>query len=181
MFIYPLIDFITGNAEGLGSLRKKELVKSCQTFGISPSQVKCVDHPSLEDSMQNKWDPTIVSQCIEQYTHKKKIDTIITFDDYGVSGHTNHRACSLGAKEFVKTSETRLYTLISIGLVRKYIGILDLLSQEPLRFISPPISYLVTHKAMRQHQTQLVWFRWLYVTFSRYMFINGLSLYTPSG
>jgi N-acetylglucosaminylphosphatidylinositol deacetylase len=46
--------------------------------------------------------------------------------------------------------------------------------KEELRLISPPISYLVTHKAMRQHQTQLVWFRWLYVTFSRYMFINGL-------
>lgn len=28
--------------------------------------------------------------------------------------------------------------------------------------------------AMRQHRSQMVWFRWLYIYFSRYMLINSL-------
>lgn len=74
----------------------------------------------------------------------------------------------------------KLYRLVSIPLVRKYIGILDLLlpirNTDETTFISPPFAYLTTHKAMRQHKSQLVWFRWLYVTFSRYMFVNDLVL-----
>lgn len=77
----------------------------------------------------------------------------------------------------------KLYTLESIPLYRKYIGIFDLLTPSNRNndhtrqvLISPPFAYLTTHKAMRQHTSQLVWFRWLYVTFSRYMFINDLTL-----
>lgn len=33
----------TGNADGLGSLRKKELVKSCQILGVPASHVKSLD------------------------------------------------------------------------------------------------------------------------------------------
>lgn len=77
--------------------------------------------------------------------------------------------------------DIKLYRLISIPLVRKYIGIIDLLvptknMKDKTTFISTPLSYLISHKAMRQHKSQLVWFRWLYVTFSRYMFINDLVL-----
>ena len=32
--------------------------------------------------------------------------------------------------------------------------------------------YLTALRAMRQHWSQLVWFRWLYVLFSRYMWVN---------
>lgn len=32
--------------------------------------------------------------------------------------------------------------------------------------------YLQALDAMRKHESQLVWFRWLYVTFSRYMWVN---------
>ena len=39
-------------------------------------------------------------------------------------------------------------------------------------FISGIREYLTALRAMRQHQSQLVWFRWLYVSFSRYMWIN---------
>lgn len=74
-----------------------------------------------------------------------------------------------------------MYRLETIPLVRKYIGILDLIlptyrQEERLSLVSSPLSYLITHRAMRQHITQLVWFRWLYVTFSRYMFVNDLIL-----
>lgn len=35
----------TGNADGLGTLRKKELVKSCQILGVPASQVKSLEKP----------------------------------------------------------------------------------------------------------------------------------------
>ncbi|KAI7890954.1 putative N-acetylglucosaminyl-phosphatidylinositol deacetylase [Mucor mucedo] len=171
----------TGNADGLGALRKKELVKSCQILGVPASRVKSLDHPGLQDGMKNKWDLTIVSQSIGEYAVKQKIDTVITFDGQGVSGHANHIAAYHGSKLYAAKHGLRLYRLETIPLVRKYIGILDLMipnygQKERVTFVSTPISYLITHKAMRHHESQLVWFRWLYVTFSRYMFVNDLIM-----
>ena len=39
-------------------------------------------------------------------------------------------------------------------------------------FIAGFSDYWTAFKAARQHQSQLVWFRWLYITFSRYMWVN---------
>ncbi|KAF9036971.1 LmbE-like protein [Hymenopellis radicata] len=39
-------------------------------------------------------------------------------------------------------------------------------------FVSGVHEFLTAHKAMRQHWSQLVWFRLLYVLFSRYMWVN---------
>ncbi|CAO3609955.1 unnamed protein product [Cunninghamella blakesleeana] len=177
----------TGDADGLGSIRKKELSKSCQTFNILPSHIKALNHDELQDGMKNNWSSTTIAKIIHGYVTKHKIDTIITFDDYGVSGHPNHIASYFGAKEYAKNHPNiQVYKLISITLLRKYIATLDLLplslktllspnNNDNLTFVSSPGAYLLTHKAMRQHRSQLVWFRWLYVTFSRYMYINELQ------
>ncbi|TFK67147.1 LmbE-like protein [Pluteus cervinus] len=39
-------------------------------------------------------------------------------------------------------------------------------------FISHISNYVRALRAMQQHSSQLVWFRWLYVTYSRYMWVN---------
>ncbi|KAF8155946.1 putative deacetylase LmbE-like domain-containing protein [Crassisporium funariophilum] len=39
-------------------------------------------------------------------------------------------------------------------------------------FISGYTGYLKAHEAMRAHGSQMEWFRWLYTTFSRYMWVN---------
>ncbi|THH11441.1 hypothetical protein EW145_g671 [Phellinidium pouzarii] len=44
---------------------------------------------------------------------------------------------------------------------------------EKLVFVSGWAEYSRALLAMRQHSSQLVWFRWLYVTFSRYMWVNS--------
>ncbi|KAI9319647.1 putative N-acetylglucosaminyl-phosphatidylinositol de-N-acetylase [Dichotomocladium elegans] len=176
----------TGNADGLGATRKKELTRSCQVFGIPGSNVQVLDIPELQDGMKNTWSPDMIAASLKNYVTKNKIDTIITFDEYGISGHPNHIAAYHGAKQFVdhQARDVRLYKLKSIRLPRKYIGVVDLLTIELEKrlwpdatiaeFVSSPGTYLVTHKAMRQHESQLIWFRWLYVTFSRYMFVNQL-------
>ncbi|KAG8988338.1 N-acetylglucosaminyl-phosphatidylinositol de-N-acetylase [Tulasnella sp. 427] len=52
----------------------------------------------------------------------------------------------------------------------------DTIKTAPLlTFLSTPAQYVATLNAMRKHKTQLVWFRWLYVTWSRYMWINELQ------
>ncbi|KAI9258146.1 putative deacetylase LmbE-like domain-containing protein [Phascolomyces articulosus] len=182
----------TGNADGLGVTRKKELTRSCQVLGIPPSNVKALDHAELQDGMKNTWSPSLIATIIKDYVSKHKIDTMITFDDYGVSGHPNHIAAYNGARHFIESckDKIKLYTLSSILLPRKYIGIGDLVfmtiekrlfhnkkkeeNEEDVVFVSSPLDYLISHKAMRRHDSQLVWFRWLYVTFSRYMFVNQL-------
>ncbi|CAO3625104.1 unnamed protein product [Cunninghamella echinulata] len=175
----------TGNADGLGNIRKKELSRSCQTFDILPSHIKALNHEDLQDGMKNTWSSKTIANIIQDYVTKHKIDTIITFDDYGVSGHPNHIASYFGVKEYAQNHpDIQVYKLLSINLLRKYILTIDLLpvslkwliyKPEDIIFVSSPGDYLLTHKAMRQHRSQLVWFRWLYVTFSRYMYINELQ------
>ncbi|KAI7874017.1 pigL-like protein [Lichtheimia hyalospora FSU 10163] len=183
----------TGNADRLGVVRKKELTQSCQVFGIPASNTRAIDQPELQDGMLNEWPPETISKQIKAYASKHNIDTIITFDEYGVSGHPNHIATYHGARYYVTENPgILLYKLVSIRLPRKYIGVLDLvfvqaekwlwpLFKSAVVFVSSPGDYLVTHKAMRQHVSQLVWFRWLYVTFSRYMFINQLMAVNSAG
>ena len=42
----------------------------------------------------------------------------------------------------------------------------------PAQFVATWERYFTTLRAMRQHESQLVWFRYLYVSFSRYMWTN---------
>lgn len=61
--VMPHLTWLLGNADGLGSIRKKELVKSCQTFGIQTSHVKSLDLPyvcSFEMSSHMSHTKTIV-------------------------------------------------------------------------------------------------------------------------
>ncbi len=62
------------------------------------------------------------------------IDMLVTFDGYGVSGHTNHISLYYGAKVWLGSMMTgkagwgcpvELYTLESTNVLRKYAAILD--------------------------------------------------------
>jgi N-acetylglucosaminylphosphatidylinositol deacetylase len=46
--------------------------------------------------------------------------------------------------------------------------------------VSTPFQLITAQKAMMKHGTQLVWFRYLYVLFSRYMAINDLKIIPPA-
>lgn len=47
--------------------------------------------------------------------------------------------------------------------------------ERRLIFVSNWESYKKARNAMLKHQSQMVWFRWLYITMSRYMVINVLE------
>lgn len=99
------------------------------------------------------------------------------------------------------TSRPHLYTLVSVPLYKKYIGLLgpvltklsvhtrrlifhtDLTSKsgDELVFVAGAREFATAHRAMQQHWSQLVWFRWLYVLFSRYMWVNEWVEVSSSG
>ncbi|OTB02242.1 hypothetical protein M426DRAFT_322823 [Hypoxylon sp. CI-4A] len=138
----------SGNADGLGEVRKKELVKSGLLLGLrSADDVLVLDNPDFPDSMTTTWDAQKISNLLSSAFAPQQpsttsaptatIDVLITFDAGGVSGHPNHISLYHGARTFI-TSLTRnkpgwappvdLYTLTSVSFLRKYTGFLDALA-----------------------------------------------------
>eukprot|EP01134_Creolimax_fragrantissima_P000762 CFRG0762T1 len=170
----------TGNYAGLGSVRSRELVASCEVLGVPVSRCTVLDDKRFQDG-PNSWDKKDVAEIVSQYVHHHKIDTVLTFDFGGISGHPNHISCCEGVRFAIslKSIPNNVETLAleSIGLVRKYSGLLDIpltsaLSDGQQLYIASPFEILTAQRAMQQHDTQFIWFRKLYTVFSRYMYIN---------
>jgi N-acetylglucosaminylphosphatidylinositol deacetylase len=166
---------------------------------------------NFPDSMTVTWHPRLISNLLtatfapklasvsSKEAPRANIDTIITFDDHGISSHPNHIALYNGAHAFLKAIMHRhggwdcpikLYTLTTTSILRKYIGVVDApatligalvkrkelgSSPTPLLFVSSPVGYRTAQKAMTSaHESQMRWFRWGWITLSRYMVINDL-------
>ncbi|KAG6888667.1 hypothetical protein C0995_006785 [Termitomyces sp. Mi166 len=198
-----------GNADGLGSIRRDELSRSLEVLNIPPHRRCVVDHPDLQDNFTARWDADTIANVLQPYVKSNNIQTILTFDARGVSGHPNH--CSLPDGVAHLPVPPKLYALVTRPLHAKYIGVLApllakfSLSQDYIRIYpavslhfnqllrfamdtSPPqavtvsgfYDYITALQAMRAHASQLVWFRWFYVLFSRYMWVNEWVQVSPS-
>ncbi|XP_073287961.1 uncharacterized protein [Primulina huaijiensis] len=199
MFFAPTINYLiseghnlhvlcmsTGDAEGKGNIRKEELYLASAILRIPVQQVKIVDHPDLQDGFGKMWNWNLLANIVDEETRAHSIDLIITFDDYGVSGHCNHRDVHQGVRKLLHVTSGRhfeVWKLVSIGIARKYSGIVDiwlsilfsrcqqngqyqcLLNQDPVK----------SYSAMAQHSSQWVWFRKLFVLFSSYTYVNTLK------
>ncbi|CBX96532.1 similar to N-acetylglucosaminyl-phosphatidylinositol de-N-acetylase [Plenodomus lingam JN3] len=137
----------SGDADGLGEIRKKELVKSGLRLGIaSKDDILVIEDHNFPDSMTVTWHPRLISNLLTtafapnmssisaKDAPQTTIDTIITFDTHGISSHPNHRSLHDGAHTFLKAlmhrhsaweCPIRLYTLTTTSIFRKYSGILD--------------------------------------------------------
>ncbi|RNF07057.1 N-acetylglucosaminyl-phosphatidylinositol-deacetylase [Trypanosoma conorhini] len=177
-----------GNYEGLGAVREKELGLSAQYLGVHRNKVKVVNHPALQDGMQASWDAALIRQEVVSYLQKaKNVRTVVTFDQWGVSSHPNHVAAYHGVR-LVKESMPPGIVFLSLrtrNLLGKYSGALATVpymtnvcspsKQQRLVFLIPPLASLTSFFAMRLHRTQLVWFRYLFVAFSSYTYVNELE------
>ncbi|POM67228.1 PigL-like protein [Phytophthora palmivora] len=186
-----------GNFDGLGDVRVKEL-KACATYiGLSTDHVTVLEDPKLQDGMKTQWDVAHIAAIVADYVEKKKIDAVFTFDDYGVSGHANHIATHYGVKRVIREQHekcsvagtddkekkvVRGWALESTNILRKYVGVLDSAlsywlsrqkdeekDERQFVFVFRP---RWNYNAMALHQSQFVWYRRLFVAFSRYTFIN---------
>lgn len=161
-----------GNADSLGKIREKELSKSLLNLGISKFTI--INDPDLEDGF-HLWDSALISSVLE--SHISSCNTILTFDSFGISGHPNHISLFHGVLLFLKTNPNiQGYSLDSIGIHRKFTFFLDiipsLLTSSSL-VQSSLTDYLKIRSSMLKHESQLVWFRMLYIIFSRYMYLNA--------
>ncbi|EMF15249.1 phosphatidylinositol glycan class L [Sphaerulina musiva SO2202] len=142
-----ILCFSSGDADGLGHIRKKELVASALLLGLrKPEHIVVIeDENNFPDSMTTTWDAKLISQTLMKYfapsqttttttTKNTLIDVLITFDEGGISGHPNHISLLHGCTTFLRTlmlkhtgweNPVKLYTLTTTNMVRKYSSVLD--------------------------------------------------------
>ncbi|KAK2804246.1 N-acetylglucosaminyl-phosphatidylinositol de-N-acetylase [Onygenales sp. PD_10] len=219
----------SGDADGLGEIRKKELVASGLRLGLrNESDVFVIDDPTrFPDSMTTTWSASSISSLLasafipdpssaapssssqDKNAPRATIDILVTFDKTGVSNHPNHRSLYHGARAFLQllmkgksgyACPVTLYTLSTTSIFRKYIGVLDapvsmvkglvgamvfdgstrerrVRGQQPVRllFVSSVADWVRAMGAMvRAHKSQMVWFRWGWISVGRYMVVNDL-------
>jgi N-acetylglucosaminylphosphatidylinositol deacetylase len=183
----------SGNADGLGERRKGELVRSLDILGVDKDNRWIIEHPQLQDNITQQWDAEIIAEVLRPFVIENHITSVLTFDTKGISLHPNHFSLPLGALYLIKslsssshTSVPRLFSLVTVPVLSKYAGLpsailvrLGIIFQtfEPTVdslpvFISGIPDYLTTVRAILAHDSQMVWFRYLYITFSRYMWVN---------
>ncbi|KAF8769262.1 hypothetical protein HU200_006773 [Digitaria exilis] len=80
-----------GNADGLGTTQTEELYHACDSLKTPHEQVKVLDHPKLQDGFHEKWDHGLPAELTIEHVQLWSIDTIVTLNSYGISGHPNHQ------------------------------------------------------------------------------------------
>ncbi|EHB07813.1 N-acetylglucosaminyl-phosphatidylinositol de-N-acetylase [Heterocephalus glaber] len=177
-----LLCFSAGNYYNQGEIRKKELLQSCDVLGIPPSRVMIIDSRDFPDDPGVQWDTEHVASVLLQHIKVNGINLVVTFDAGGVSGHSNHVALYAAVRALHSEGKfpkgCSVLTLQSVNVLRKYFSILDLpwslLQMQDVLFVLTSEEVSRAKKAMSCHRTQLLWFRRLYIFFSRYMRINSL-------
>lgn len=162
-----------------GHTRKQELFASCKVLGIPDSNIILMRHSKLRDDPSVRWREELVSDIILRQVASLAIDTVVTFDRHGVSGHRNHISLYYAmACLAMEDRERSVFCLTSVNLLRKYSSVVDV----PMSFLVCPLVYLAglgqwlqLQRAMMAHWSQYTWFRRLYMMFSRYTLINTLE------
>ncbi|GAA5902918.1 N-acetylglucosaminylphosphatidylinositol deacetylase [Sporobolomyces salmoneus] len=175
-----------GDYEGVGSIRQEELQSSCRVLGIEEARCVAVNHSLLPDNPSVKWPADAVLTFVKRYASVFNTDAIITFDEYGVSGHANHRVLHEILSQAVHdgTLPTPVYSVRSANVIAKYTSLLllpfafvkHLLSasllpskSSPSLFVSSFDSFSVARASFAAHESQSRWFRTLFINASRYL------------
>lgn len=165
------------NEKKYGKLRENELKDSCKTLLSNYNlDVNMFIHiGSFVDSMTENWNITEVKQYLRERISCKGTGLIVTFDQFGISSHINHRTCNEAVLEQFSSSETtHIWTLKTPSFFQKYMGILVLLSRDQstdyksitLRnYDLYQVIYLIGIMG-HLHKSQMVWYRWLWWIFN---------------
>ncbi|GAU90575.1 hypothetical protein RvY_02976 [Ramazzottius varieornatus] len=174
----------SGNHYGDGGIRSTELLNACDVLGIPRKNIDCVDDPELPDGPDNEWSVEKLTELLEIQIQQCKPNVIVTFDAKGVSGHRNHRdlsaaLVSMRQERNRSLKNVRLLLLDSVNVVRKYSKYLDVAISMARRFdlivIANSENEHRVQTAMIAHSSQMLWFRWLYMFFSRYILLNTFT------
>ncbi|KAL3998504.1 GlcNAc-PI de-N-acetylase family protein [Acanthocheilonema viteae] len=176
-----LLCISTGNSNGLGVIRKYELASAFTVHGLSLDNLTVLDYDNFQDGFI-QWSKEELAKVILRHIQMLDVDLVITFDEGGVSAHPNHIGC-FRALQYLYTiglipAGVQIFVLESVSIWRKYMIFLDALISSfhsTFLYISSPLLYITAWRAMWAHRSQLVWFRYLYMLFSRYVLINTLK------
>jgi len=186
-----------GNADGLGDTRRRELGESLDVLGVAENKRWILDKLEFQDDMNAKWDAGLIADTVYKYITDYNISTILTFDSYGISGHPNHFSLYHGVSHLLaslpagSSYPVAAYSLKSKPLIIKYTGILapmliklkvifsrtSVHGTQGSNFVRPIFvaglkEYRRAVSATLRHRSQRAWFRWLYMAFSQYMWVN---------
>lgn len=183
----------TGNYDGLGHLRRKELEQVVAKILKMPVNRLIIldDEHNFPDHPTRRWPIPIVSKAIEQaiacaISSRPKVPLrLFSFDADGVSGHRNHCDTFAAVQHYAERQrllhrEVEAWGLVTIrNPARKYFPIWEWLACLRLVRVRPEDGcfhmqhpFTVNWQAMALHQSQFVWYRRLFVVFSCYTYCN---------
>ena len=170
-----------GNYNGLGELREKEFDDVSRALNLSDNQI--LDIPELQDNITQKWEPSIVSEQIEEFLkNNEDVKTIITFDGNGVTKHPNHISCYDGVKYYLKThleecknKNLKVFTLDSFNFIFQYTSIVPLLNALFKSYGFCLMTFYNSYKYMRHYKTQFNLLRKAHVLLSGYSYFNSYT------
>ncbi|KJH46155.1 N-acetylglucosaminyl-phosphatidylinositol de-N-acetylase family protein [Dictyocaulus viviparus] len=161
-----------GNYEGLGLTRCSELRKAVHFLGVAISDVTILNYDAFPDG--GHWDRLTLSNVLLRYIEVLSVDCVLSFDAGGVSGHSNHSSCFEALQDAYTRGaipkDVQIFVLDSVSTIRKYLGILDApmsVARSPFQYFARGRDITAAWRAMSSHRSQFVWFRFLYMIFSR--------------
>jgi N-acetylglucosaminylphosphatidylinositol deacetylase len=173
-----------GNYYGKGKYRQDELIKSGEIYQINSIDITVIDDVLLQDGPDSVWSIDKAAEYILSEIHYKNPTIVVTFDRYGISGHSNHISCYNAMKLVQATLITntpkmtdcpKFLSLETTNIIRKYIGIFDIIpSLYSDNIIILNLNIFVIFLSLWCHYTQIQWYRILFIIFSRYSYINTL-------
>ena len=169
-----------GDADGLGAVREKELENAKTFLGVDTLEV--VNDSKLRDGFKEVWPEETVAARVRASVQRIDADIVVTFDARGVSGHPNHIAAYRGVRRWLFDSEKtsaspEAWTLVTVNPLRKFLTFGDVFASFVLEshVLAAATSSLALVRAMSLHRSQWVWYRKLFVVFSRYAYVNSLK------
>ena len=137
----------TGDFEGKGPVRKRELPLACVHLGVPPERVVVIDDPRLRDGPDTHWSPAHVATVVQRMLRESGARRILTFDCHGISGHANHIAAHRGVRHLMRAGvqePLHVYELLSTSKFRIHLGIVDALVTRAWLWIKSAFFWLVS-------------------------------------
>jgi LmbE family N-acetylglucosaminyl deacetylase len=67
----------SGNYDGLGAIRTKELQASAAVLGIHHAET--IEHPQMQDGPRSKWPADTVADIVSKYCQQHRIQSVCIF------------------------------------------------------------------------------------------------------
>lgn len=202
--LFNVICLSKGNADNLGDKREVELQESINFLMANSNRDVQLYQFDYADGMEEIWDVDSLASTVLNdvlLPQGKKENVLLTFDAHGVSGHPNHISCHNAAeallndghhhskvsaamylnshyRNFVLRYSAFAWDLLKLCFTAIFVKTdVNSVASNNVSLISTYPQYILSLASMgNAHQSQLVWFRYGWWFFSRFVFVNDLEI-----